>query len=983
MKQLIHQVQTKNFMNSVGKIKNNFITLLFFSVFLIFSTTHVAKQNKKNLNYISTKKTSQNYLLSSAGNSIPLYVSSEDHAGVLRVIKHLQKDIENVTGAKPLLSIDDKPTKKEIIIVGSIDNSPIIKKLIKNKIIDVSDIEGKWETFIIQTVKNPLPNIDKAIVIAGSDKRGTIFGMFDLSEKIGVSPWYWWADVPVNKKQNLYMKHGRYTIGEPKVKYRGIFINDEAPALTGWAFEKYGGFNAKFYENVFELILRMKGNFLWPAMWGRAFYDDDANNPKLADEYGIVISTSHHEPMMRAHDEWRRYGEGDWNYSTNDVNLSEFWKKGIERMGDYESIVTLAMRGDGDEPMSEESNIAVLEKIVKDQREIIKQVSGKSIESTPQVWALYKEVQDYYDRGMRVPDDVTLLLCDDNWGNIRKLPKLSDPPRSGGYGIYYHYDYVGGPRSYRWLNTNPIGRVWEQMNLAYEYGVDRIWLVNVGDIKPMEFPIEFFLDFAWNPKNIDASDLTEYTRNWAEEQFGEEHSEDIADLITKYHVYNGRRKPELLEPGTYSLTNFREAKKIRNDFKALLERANKISILLPKEYSAAFYQLVLHPIEACSNINDLYITTAQNRLYAEQGRAKTNELAQRVKTLFHTDAEITNYYNNKLLDGKWSHMMDQTHIGYTNWNNPDENIMPEVEKIINSEVAEMGVAIEGSTSWWPDEAEGAVLPEFDPFNNQTYYIEIFNRGLTPFQYSIEASEEWIKVKNYNGKVEKENREFVSIDWTKALKGKLEGKVKITESNGKVVEIIVKVNNQLTPKDNISGFIESNGFVSIEAEHYSEAITTSAIKWITIPDMGKTLSAVTPLPVTGTKLIPEGNSTRLEYKIHFFNEGIVKVNVYLSPTLNCHADEGLSYAISFDDQKPQIMNVHKDKNFQDWEESVRNNITVITSEHTIDKPGEHVLKYWMVNSGLAIQKIVIETGKVGYTYLGPPESYNSDVEINKK
>lgn len=982
MTQVLNYFQHSKLKLDVKRIKRSINTIFFFSVLLVFTTSCHVEKISTDMNYISTEKGKQNFVISESGKSVPLFISSEDHAGVIRVAKHLQTDIENITDAKPILSIDEQPTGKEIVIIGSIDKSPIIKKLVDNKIIDVSDIEGKWETFKIETVNNPFPNVDRAIVIVGSDKRGTIFGMFDLSERIGVSPWYWWADVPVKKKQNVYMKPGSYSLGEPKVKYRGIFINDEAPALEGWAYEKFGGINAEFYQHVFELILRMKGNFLWPAMWGKAFYEDDPNNPKLADEYGVVISTSHHEPLMRSHDEWRRFGEGEWNYNTNDEKLREFWAKGIERMGDYESIVTLAMRGDGDEPMSEESNIALLEKIVKDQREIIKDVTGKSIESTPQVWALYKEVQAYYDKGMRVPDDVTLLLCDDNWGNIRKLPKLSDPPRSGGYGIYYHYDYVGGPRSYRWLNTNPIGRVWEQMNLAYEYGADRIWLVNVGDLKPMEFPIEFFLDYAWNPENIEAKDLTEYTRVWAEEQFGVEYSREIGNLITKYHVYNGRRKPELLDVGTYSITNFKEAENYINEYNTLLEKANKINLLLSEEFRPAFYQLVLHPIEACANINELYVTTAKNRLYAEQGRAKTNILAKRVEELFNKDAEIANYYNNILLDGKWSHMMDQTHIGYTYWNNPKENTVPKVETISISDKAEMGVAIEGSTSWWPNESDVAILPEFDPFHNQSYYIEIFNRGKTSFQYSINTSDEWIKIKNGSHTVKEENREFVSIDWAKAPKGKLTGTVQIADSNGKIVNVTVNVNNILSPSDNVEGFIESNGYISIEAENYSKAISSTPIQWITIPDMGKTLSAVIPTPVTAAKQIPEGNSARLEYKVHFFSKGKVKVKAYLSPTINYHADEGLSYAISFDDEAPQIINMHKDKKFRDWEISVSNNATVITSEHVIDKPGAHILKYWMVNSGIPLQKIVIETDDVPYSYLGPPESYNRDVKKNK-
>eukprot|EP00903_Cladosiphon_okamuranus_P000173 g173.t1 len=336
----------------------------------------------------------------------------------------------------------------------------------------------------------------------------------------------------------------------PSVKYRGIFINDEAPALRNWASEQFGGFNHQFYEKVFELILRNKGNYLWPAMWvPSAFASDDPENLRLADEYGIVISTSHHEPMMRAHAEWGQQGGGAWNYETNAENLRDFWRGGITRMGDYESVVTLGMRGDGDEAMSEETAVDLLQKIIADQREIITEVTEKPVTATPQVWALYKEVQDYYDKGMRVDEDIMLLFCDDNWGNIRILPKAEDLGRKGGFGIYYHFDFVGGPVSYRWLNVTQIERVWEQMNMAYDWGVKDLWLVNVGDIKPMELPISFFLDFAWDTEAIQATDLPNYYRSWARQQFGETKAEEIAEILARYTKYNARRTPEMLSPG--------------------------------------------------------------------------------------------------------------------------------------------------------------------------------------------------------------------------------------------------------------------------------------------------------------------------------------------------------------------------------------------------------------------------------------------------
>lgn len=960
------------------------ILLVHFTVVSAFQTS---SNPASSASYISFTKTDDALTLSENGKILPFVLSSNDWAGVKRVLSNVQNDLKNVTGTEPKIITDKIPENREVVIVGTIGKSEIIDKIVESGKLDVSEVKGKWEVSIIQVIDNPFDNVERALVIAGSDKRGTIFGLYDLSEKVGVSAWHFWSDVPAQKHENIYVKPGRYSYGEPKVKYRGIFINDEAPALSGWSIATYGTqqFNHKLYEHVFDLILRMKGNFLWPAMWGRAFYDDDPVNPQLADEYGIVISTSHHEPLMRAHVEWERYGEGPWNYEKNPEVLREFWRKGIERMGDNESIVTLAMRGDGDEAMSDDANVQLLEKIVKDQREIIKEVTGKKIEEVPQVWALYKEVQEYYDKGMRVPDDVTLLFCDDNWGNVRKLPGLNDTERSGSYGMYYHFDYVGGPRSYRWLNTNPIGRVWEQMNLCYEYGIDRIWIVNVGDIKPMEFPIEFFLDYAWNPENLPAEQLPEYTNSWVEEQFGKtEFTEDIAYLLSQYLQFNSRRKPELLSPETYSLHNYREAERVVNDYNALLERAQEIYDVMPSNYQDAFYQIILHPIQACANLNELYVTVAKNHLYAEQGRVLTNEMAEKAEDLFERDAEITLYYNEVLADGKWAHMMDQTHIGYTSWNNPPENIMPAVKNIRIPDEGKMGVAIEGSSNWWPESDEDAILPEIDNYNKQNYKIEIFNRGNLPFNYSATADKDWIVLDNPEGSVSDQVMLLVGVDWEKALSGKDTGGITISAPNSDPVTVVVSINNLLPSPDELACFIESNGYVSIEAEHFTNAVEPSPISWQVVPYMGRTLSSVIPEPVTAASQVPGSESPRLEYEVYFFTTGEITIHSYISPTLNFNDSQGLRFAVSINDEEPEIVNMHADDRGQDWQyprwwnEAVSNNVRIYKTTHKIDKPGKHIVKYYMVDPGVALQKLVIDTGGLKPSYLGPPESYNSSL-----
>ena len=952
--------------------------LVIWSGFTLQNSAVLALSNQS---YLSSLPESGSFPLIENNTPVDIYIDDSDHKGLIRAVHDLQTDIGNVTGIEPNITNSIDSLKSKAVFIGTIGKSSAIDNLILEGKLDISGIKGKWESFIIEIVTNPVPNVDTGLVIAGSDKRGSIYGCYDLSEQMGVSPWYWWADVPVMKKKALYVKNEKIVNGPPKVKYRGIFLNDEEPALGRWAIEKYGGFTHKFYEKIFELILRLKGNYLWPAMWWASFNSDDPLNPQLADEYGIVIGTSHHEPMMRAHAEWKQGNGGDWNYETNEENLKKFWTEGIKRMGNFESIVTLAMRGDGDIAMSGDTNIKLLEKIVKDQRDILDKVTDKDITTIPQVWALYKEVQDYYDKGMVVPDDVTLLLCDDNWGNVRSLPVPGTPSRAGGYGMYYHFDFVGGPRNYKWVNTVSIPRVWEQMNLAYRHGVDRIWIVNVGDLKPMELPISFFMDYAWDPDKWPAERLQEYTQLWAEQQFGAEYSREIASILREYTRFNSRRKPEMLGPDVYSLAHYREAESIVDDYNHLAEKAGIIASLIPPEYKDSYYELVHHPVLACANLNELHVTVAKNRLYAAQGRAATNNLVEKAESLFMRDAEISHYYNKILAEGKWNHMMDQTHISYTYWQQPDKDVMPDVITIDLPETPDMGVSVEGTAEWWP-QSQKVCLPEFDNFNRQTYYIELFNRGFVPFEYSVRPNKPWIIVTPDKGTIEKEKRINVDINWSKAPSGIHSGTITVTGPYGNQVDVELTLKNHSTPSvASINGFIEGNGYISIESEHYTEAIDKDDIRWLKVPDLGRTLSGMITVPVTAAVKDTEENSPRLEYRIYFFTKGDVEIYAYVSPSRNFYNTDGLHYGISIDDEKPQIVNIHENDTVPDWKyppvwnEAVGRNIQILVSKHHITEPGWHVLKYRMVDPAVVLQRLVVDTGGLKPSYLGPPESFH--------
>lgn len=629
----------------------------------------------------------QGDLLLNANNRVEIYMDTNDCKGVSYAAHALLKDIKSVSGATATLTSDagflkKADTARPAILVGTIGHSAAIDQLVKQKRINGNLLKGKREKFIITLT-------DGQLVIAGSDRRGTIYGIYELSQQMGVSPWYDWADVPIEHHDSIFVNKGIYTDGEPAVRYRGIFLNDEAPCLTSWVKNTYGTEygDHRFYQRVFELVLRLRGNMMWPAMWGWAFYADDAENEKTADEMGVVMSTSHHEPMARNHQEYarNRKGWGPWNYQKNKTNLQKFFREGIERMKGTEQIVTIGMRGDGDEAMSEEADTKLMTNIINDQRKIIADVTGRKASETPQVWALYKEVLDYYDKGMKVPDDVTLLLCDDNWGNVRRVPNAKERKHKGGWGLYYHVDYVGAPRNSKMLNVTPVQNPWEQLTLAYENGIDRLWILNVGDLKPMEYPISQFMDMAWNPHKYDVNNITRHTRDWCAQQFGESQADEAARILNLICKYNGRCTPEMLDKNTYSLENG-EWQEVVNQYLQLEADALRQYNSLPASYHDAYRQIILFPIEMMSNLHQMYFAQAQNHALYKQGNPKANVWADECERLFKRDSLICDYYNHKMAGGKWNGMMTQKHIGYKSWNDDfEKDTCPELFRVTSKD----------------------------------------------------------------------------------------------------------------------------------------------------------------------------------------------------------------------------------------------------------------------------------------------------------
>ena len=603
-------------------------------------------------------------------NNSGIAFDSREHSCVQLAIANLKQDFERVTGKKGLNG--DANT----IIIGTVGTNKQIDQWVKKGIL--RDLKGKTEKYIIKT-------IDGQLVIAGSDKRGTVFGIYELSKQMGVSPWYYWADVPVVKRENIYVLPGEYTDGEPNVRYRGIFLNDEAPCLTSWVKNTFGTNygDHRFYEKVFELILRLKGNFLWPAMWGWAFYADDPENLKTADAMGVIIGTSHHEPMARNHQEYARNRKewGAWNYQKNKENLDRFFREGIERMKSTDDIVTIGMRGDGDEAMSEDADTKLLQTIVENQRKIIKQVTGKPANKTPQVWALYKEVLDYYDKGMRVPDDVLILLCDDNWGNLRRVPNAQERKHPGGWGLYYHVDYVGAPRNSKWLNVTPTQNMWEQLTLAADNGLDRMWILNVGDLKPMEYPITMFMDMAWNPREFRADNITDHTLRFCTELFGKDQASEAARILNLCCKYAGRSTAEMLDATTYNVETG-EWRQVADDYMRLETEALRQYITLKPEYRDAYQQIILFPVQAMGNIHQMYYAQAMNLKLAAENNPDANLWALKVREAFVRDSLLCAAYNHDIAGGKWNGMMTQKHIGYRSWNDdfPSDR-MPKVKTV--------------------------------------------------------------------------------------------------------------------------------------------------------------------------------------------------------------------------------------------------------------------------------------------------------------
>ena len=928
-----------------------------------------------------------------------IVVSRDDFKVVQIAAENFVADVQRVTGKKPVLRNDTNHLQGHVVFAGTVGKSSLIDSLASNGKLDVSQLRGQWESFLITTVANPVPGVSLGLVIAGSDRRGTAFGIFELSQAIGVSPWYWWADVTPRHRDSLFIKARARREGPPSVQYRGIFINDEDLGLQPWAAKTFdpelGDIGPKTYARVFELLLRLKANTVWPAMHSctKAFnlYPD---NKRVADDYAIVMGSSHAEPMLRNNvTEWKEKHE-DYDYTRNADGVRRYWEQRVEQNGKFESIYTIGMRGIHDSPIqgpaTQPERIKVLEQIFADQRGLLAKHVRDDVTTVPQIFCPYKEVLSDYRNGLKVPDDVTIVFPDDNFGYIRYLPTEAERKRRGGFGVYYHASYLGGPLSYLWLNTTPPSLIWEEMSKAYDHGVRKFWMLNVGDIKPAEISIDLFMQMGWDRTKWQRHNLGSFLVEWADSKFGSKHAAEIARIMDQYYRLGYARKPEHLQWNfanedrkPTALTAFDYGDEVQRRIEAyetLREHVDRLYAEFPPHLKDSLYELVVYPVRASALANRRYFAFEKAREYMVQGRASAHEWTRRGEEATRLVNVETTYFNEKLAGGKWRHMMSEVPPGDM-WQNMRMRTpaAPATLTEMLSDTAGLGVAIEGRREPLNDEA--AALPVINGLTRETPFIDVFNTGKAAAPWKATTGQRWIRLSHTGGDLRHDTRVLVSVDWTRIPKEeKFSGTVEISGAGVRRFITVTVFNPRVSVETGT--FVETGGVVSIEAEHYSHvsgilASTNPLIMWEVIPGLGRTGDAVSVSPTTAASIKTEDISIgpAMNYPVYLFSAGKLNVICHLLPTFPITTGQGLRYAVAFDNQPPQIVTVGADlvTPSRQWSLNVLNASTTGTSRHHVPTPGAHTLKIYMVDAGVVLDKIVIDAGGLRPSYLGPPET----------
>jgi hypothetical protein len=935
--------------------------------------------------------TGKEFMLAGNGKACDIYIDNSDYEVVKKVAGLFAEDMERVTGVKNKIIFSQPVKSKEAIIIGTPGHNQWIDQLVQNKKLNISAIQNGWEQYLIKVVENPFKGVDRALVIVGCDRRGTAYGTFALSEAMGVSPLYWWSDVPVKRQNALYLATSEYVSKAPTVKYRGIFINDEGWGITPWAAKTFdpelGDIGPKTYEKVCELILRMKGNMLAPAMHpGSGAFNKYPENKRVADNYGIVMTSSHCEPLLFNNvTEWSEKTMGKWNYITNKDGINKVLDKRISENYPYENFYTLAMRGIHDAGLvgvPKEREVSLIEEVLGDQRNILDKYIDKDLESIPQLFVPYKEVMDIYERGLKVPDDVTLVWPDDNFGYIKRLSNKEEQQRKGGSGVYYHISYCGEPHDYLWINTTPPTLIYEEMRKAYDTGADRYWLLNVGDIKPGEVGMKFFLDLAWDIDAFNFDNAHTFDADFLSTVFGLKYKEDLFDIMENYYLLGFQHKPEAMGWGyewnnhydrermtdtDFSFINYNEAENRMKEYDRISDKSEKILHALPESYKAAYYELVHYPVKGAALMNKKMLLAQQNRWYARQGRAATNALAEKAKACYDSLAGYTDKFNS-LLNGKWNHMMSIT----PGWTATYQD-MPPVSYIEVPEEADMQLFIPGQDGTYGITTV-QVLPCANPYTKKTSFIEIYNKGKKPFAWKASSKNDWIKLDKRSGKTALEDRIMVSVDWEKAPKGeRITGEIEIV-CDHKTEKVFLPVFNPLSPGvEELKGwYVEDNGCVSISAGKFHRKTENEDIKIRTVKGLGYENDCVQ----LGEAVKPSQNTwftnkaPKAEYDFYTFNAGNVTVYTYALPLFPIDSKHDTRYGIMIDDGMVHWMTTNAKEYSSQWRLNVFRNSAVSVMNLNIDKPGKHTFKLICADPGMIIQKVVIDFGGMKRSYLGP-------------
>ena len=970
-------------------------TVFCFVLFAICTSTIFAAEDF----LVKSKYRKGDFKLVYGGKAADILVSPNDFKVANIAAKDLAADVERVTGKKPELRGETGNLSSHVVIIGTLGKSALIDELARNGKLNAAGLQGKWESFVIATVRNPLPNVQIGLVVVGSDRRGTAYGVYELSQAIGVSPWYWWADVAPENKENLVISAGIRRRGEPSVKYRGIFLNDEDWGLQPWAAKTFepetGDIGPKTYSRIFELLLRLKANTVWAAMHECTKpFNSIPENKQVADDYAIVMGSSHAEPMLRNNvGEWKDAKE-NYDFKKNPAGVTRYWEERVRENGQFENIYTIGMRGIHDSPIqgvkTQTERIQLLEQIFQVQRSLLAKYVNPNAAEVPQIFCPYKEVLADYRGGLEMPDDVTIVFPDDNFGYIRYFPNAEEQKRAGGFGVYYHISYLGRPLSYLWLNTTPPALIWEEMSKAYDYNMRRFWMLNVGDLKPAEIGTEFFLQMAWDISLWRRENLPEFLRNWAKREFGEEHANEIAQIMNEYYRLGYARKPEHLQwhlpgetPRMSDLTAIDygdEMQKRLDAYESLVSRANRLYAEISPAKKDAFYELVVYPVRGAALANERVFATEKSALHAAQGRASALVWAKKAEQANAQIAAETSYFNEKLANGKWRHIMStEPNKGqWTSMRSTPPSIPAAVSQMKIAETAGLGVAIEGRAEAVKENEQNAALPIFSAFTKDVRFIDVFNAGKSSAVWTAKANQNWIKLSQKSGDLREDTRIFVSINWEKAPRGNnVSGEIEINGANA-TRKILVTVFNPQTPRlDNLKGFVESGGVVSIEAEHFTNKIDRTGTGWQTIPGLGRTGDSVSVFPTVAPSVEPEqitNQSPALEYQFYSFTSGDFDVICFLVPTQPLQAGRGLRYAIGLDNQPPQIVSVGEkvEVSSKQWSQTVLNATATGTNRISVSA-GSHILKIYMVDAGVVLDKIVLNAGGMRNSYLAAPET----------